>query len=350
VVAGKGLVFFGTASGTVHAIEAATGKERWEHGEKGAILASPALGREEGGDALYAVLAQTGTLVAYRAASGERIYARELGGPILGAPLLANGRIYLGSGGTALKRAPGALYSVEASTGKRLWKRATGARRHRTVKRVLFLAGVAARPALSADGLIYATSQDGFVHTLDGRTGRSRQREMIERQAAYTPAIDGKIAFVHRRGQLFTLGQRGKILGLLTRPPKPLGAGLGSPALTSERIYLAGDGALMATNREASAPLWTYPLPEQTSELRHSAPVVAGAGTPSETVFVLDTHGTLHAVDGSSGKALWTHALGRPDPPVDPLRTAIQPAPALLPGLLVLPAPKGEVIALTGAR
>jgi outer membrane protein assembly factor BamB len=214
----------------------------------------------------------------------------------------------------------------------------------------MHLAGVWARPSLSGDGLVYATCQNGFVQVVDSRTGRSRQKEMIERQAAYSTAIDGNLAFFHRGGQMFTLGRRGKILGLFTRPPKPLGAGLGSPALTSARIYVAGDGALVATNREASAPLWRHPLPEQTTALGHSAPVVAGAGTPLETVYVVDAQGTLHAVDGASGKALWAHPLGRPTAPVSVLRPRSAGAPALLPHLILVSTPNGEVLALTDAK
>lgn len=349
VVAGGGLVFFGTSGGGVHALDVATGKSRWTATSKGGVLSAPALLPGEGGGTLYVVQAESGTLSAFKAASGERQFERAVGGPLLGAPLLADGGLFLGSGAPGPERIAGAIHAFLAATGKPLWRRATGVRRVLTVKRRLFLAGVTARPSLSADGLIYATSQNGFLHAVDRRTGRSRQRESIERLAAYTPAIDGNLAFFHRGGQLFTLGQRGKILGLLTRPPKPLAAGLGSPALSSARIYVAGDGALVATNREASAPLWRHPLPEQTAEARHSAPVVAGAGTAQETVYVVDSQGLLHAVDGVSGKALWTHPVGRPQAPAGVRRSPEASAPALLPHLILLSTSKGEVLALTDA-
>jgi outer membrane protein assembly factor BamB len=298
------------------------------------------------------VLPGTGTVVAWDSAKGLRRWSRVIGGPALGAPLLAGDRLYVGTGAPSPKRAVhgGALHALDAATGKPLWRKHTLRRLMSTAKRRIYLGGITARPSLSTDGVIYATDQAGFLHAVDGRNGRSRQRESIDRQATYTPAVDGRQAFFHRGGVLHYLGRQGRILGFLTRPPKPLGTGLGSPALTSARIYVAGDHALVAADYKSTRARWRYALPLQTAGARHSAPVVAGAGTTLETVYLVDAAGTLHAVDGATGKALWTRAVARPAANPNPLRAPTAAAPALLPHLLLVSTPQGEVLALTDAR
>ncbi|MFE9256728.1 serine/threonine-protein kinase [Streptomyces sp. NPDC006879] len=143
-VAGGG-VYLADYLGTVYALDAATGKDRWRIATEPRKSAEPVLAAEgnihvASGSHLYTLDAVTGTPKWRFAAGGE----------LVGAPVVAEGRIHFGS-------ADHCLYTLDASGGQLRWKLATGGE-------------ITGSPVAKA-GVVYACSKDRCVYALDAAKG-----------------------------------------------------------------------------------------------------------------------------------------------------------------------------------
>ncbi|MCM2393330.1 PQQ-binding-like beta-propeller repeat protein [Streptomyces albipurpureus] len=147
-----GGVYLADYLGTVYALDAATGKDRWRIATEPRQSIEPVLvtgGNVHvgSGSALYTLDAVTGTPMWRFAAGGE----------VIGAPVVADGRVHFGS-------ADHVLYTLDASGGQLRWKLATGGE-------------ITGSPAVRG-GVVYACSKDRCVYALDAvkgtATGRGR--------------------------------------------------------------------------------------------------------------------------------------------------------------------------------
>ncbi|CAM5480835.1 serine/threonine-protein kinase AfsK [Streptomyces avidinii] len=140
-----GGVYLADYLGTVYALDAANGKDRWRIATEPRQSADPVLvagGNVHlgAGSALYTLDAVTGTPKWRFAAGGE----------ITGAPAVADGRVHFGS-------ADHCLYTLDASGGQLRWKLATGGE-------------ITGAPVAEA-GVVYACSKDRCVYALDAAKG-----------------------------------------------------------------------------------------------------------------------------------------------------------------------------------
>ncbi|MFD3550099.1 PQQ-binding-like beta-propeller repeat protein [Streptomyces sp. NPDC058655] len=131
--------------GTVYALDAATGKDRWRIATETRASADPVLVANGNvhlgaGSALYTLDAVTGTPKWRFAAGGE----------ITGLPAVADGRVHFGS-------ADHCLYTLDAAGGQLRWKLATGGE-------------ITGAPVADA-GVVYACSKDRCVYALDAAKG-----------------------------------------------------------------------------------------------------------------------------------------------------------------------------------
>jgi outer membrane protein assembly factor BamB len=96
---GDARVYIGAIDGSVHAIDARTGKLRWIADLVHEIWSSPALAN----GVLY--IATESSLVALDAATGAALYSDDLdtgGSAEMTSPAIADGRIYVGSGNSLM--------------------------------------------------------------------------------------------------------------------------------------------------------------------------------------------------------------------------------------------------------
>ncbi|MFD8659666.1 PQQ-binding-like beta-propeller repeat protein [Streptomyces globisporus] len=140
-----GGVYLADYLGTVYALDATTGRDRWRIATEARSSIEPvlvAVGNVHvgSGSALYTLDAVTGT-PKWRFAAG---------GDVVGAPVVADGRVHFGS-------ADHVLYTLDAAGGQLRWKLATG--------------GEITGSPVAQGGVVYACSKDRCVYALDALKG-----------------------------------------------------------------------------------------------------------------------------------------------------------------------------------
>jgi outer membrane protein assembly factor BamB len=295
-----GAVYVGGADGHLHALDARSGKTRWDFQAGGAIRTRPTVV----GDALY-FQADDGFLYRLAATTGEQRWrARVVEGPVERLPFndpksrydrfgsdvtVANGHLYLGTH-------DGKVLALDTANGDRVWEFPTGN-------------AVLAAPSVSG-GVVYAGSFDHHVYALDEATGAQRWQYDTGAPVVSTPALDaGHVVIGSRSFDLFSLDARtgarvwnrffwfswvessatirngvayvgsSDAAGVYAVEPATgrrvwdtdvFGWCWGQPAVTDRRVYVgtsgtagypvAHRGAVVALDRTTGHPVWQYVL------------------------------------------------------------------------------------------
>ncbi|KUL27506.1 PQQ-binding-like beta-propeller repeat protein [Streptomyces regalis] len=145
-----GGVYLADYLGTVYALDATDGRDRWRIATEARSSIEPVLvaaGHVHvgSGKGLYTLDAVTGTPK----------WRFQAGGDIVGAPAVAEGRIHFGS-------TDHLLYTLKADDGRLRWKLATGGE-------------ITGSPVVK-DGVVYACSKDRCVYALDAEKGTGTAR------------------------------------------------------------------------------------------------------------------------------------------------------------------------------
>ncbi|BFO22427.1 serine/threonine-protein kinase [Streptomyces sp. KM77-8] len=145
-----GGVYLADYLGTVYALDATDGRDRWRIATESRASVEPVLvaaGHVHvgSGKGLYTLDAVTGTPK----------WRFQSGGDIVGAPAVAEGRIHFGSSDHL-------LYTLKADDGRLRWKLATG--------------GEITGSPVVRDGVVYACSKDRCVYALDAEKGTGTAR------------------------------------------------------------------------------------------------------------------------------------------------------------------------------
>ncbi|MFE5209931.1 PQQ-binding-like beta-propeller repeat protein [Streptomyces sp. NPDC056600] len=145
-----GGVYLADYLGTVYALDAADGRDRWRIATEARSSVEPVLVAAghihvASGKGLYTLDAVTGTPK----------WRFQAGGDIVGAPVVAEGRIHFGS-------TDHLLYTLKADDGRLRWKLATGGE-------------ITGSPVVRG-GVVYACSKDRCVYALDAEKGTGTAR------------------------------------------------------------------------------------------------------------------------------------------------------------------------------
>ncbi|MFH8339970.1 PQQ-binding-like beta-propeller repeat protein [Streptomyces sp. AM6-12] len=145
-----GGVYLADYLGTVYALDATDGRDRWRIATEARSSVEPVLvaaGHVHvgSGKGLYTLDAVTGTPK----------WRFQAGGDVVGAPAVAEGRIHFGS-------TDHLLYTLKADDGRLRWKLATG--------------GEITGSPVVRDGVVYACSKDRCVYALDAEKGTGTAR------------------------------------------------------------------------------------------------------------------------------------------------------------------------------
>ncbi|MBZ9643674.1 PQQ-binding-like beta-propeller repeat protein, partial [Streptomyces sp. PSKA30] len=145
-----GGVYLADYLGTVYALDATDGRDRWRIATESRASTEPVL------VAAGHVHVGSGTgLYTLDAVTGTPKWRFQAGGDIVGAPSVAEGRIHFGS-------TDHLLYTLKADDGRLRWKLATGGE-------------ITGSPVVK-DGIVYACSKDRCVYALDAEKGTGTAR------------------------------------------------------------------------------------------------------------------------------------------------------------------------------
>ncbi|MET9445724.1 serine/threonine-protein kinase [Streptomyces cinerochromogenes] len=145
-----GGVYLADYLGTVYALDATDGRDRWRIATEARSSIEPVL------VAAGHVHVGSGTgLYTLDAVTGTPKWRFQAGGEVVGAPAVAEGRIHFGS-------TDHLLYTLKADDGRLRWKLATGGE-------------ITGSPVVK-DGVVYACSKDRCVYALDAEKGTGTAR------------------------------------------------------------------------------------------------------------------------------------------------------------------------------
>ena len=236
-VVGENKLFVVDIAATVHALAADTGRELWTapmtgDGKKnrGARFGGGVSyddGKVFGSDGL-------GDVVAFNAADGKELWRAKPGGPLRGAPTIANGNIYV-------LTQDNQLFAIDEASGKVGWTQ-SGSLESQGVF------GVAA-PA-SSQGTVVAGFSSGELNAYRYENGRSLWQDALSRSSAsnsVSSLADIDADPVIDQGRVYAVGQGGRMVAIDIGTGQRLWeqnlAGIATPWIAGEWLFVVTDDA-----------------------------------------------------------------------------------------------------------
>ncbi len=220
----------------------------------------------------------------------------------LGRPCALDGRVFV-------PEWSGALWAVEASAGRVVWRARAG--------------DALAAGCLADEGRVYVGGLDGTVSAFDARTGRRVWSYRMGPPVREEPALgDGVVYVAAERGLVVALdASDGKLQWSAKHESAVYGqlsevtlvTGHGAPVVDGDRVYVGfDDGILAAYDASDGTQRWQVDLGGRASKFRDiDGPVLAVGGR----VFAASHAGGLWCVDASDGHALWHASVDGAGPP-----------------------------------
>ncbi|MGB9722293.1 MAG: PQQ-binding-like beta-propeller repeat protein [Chloroflexia bacterium] len=265
-----GLLLLGDEKGVVRAVDVLSGEVRWTWDAGRPIVAAPAVSGGivyiAAGDRLYALEASRG-LFLWSASANDRIVA---------SPLIYGDLLFFGT-------ESGTFYALEARDGVERWR---------------FEAGDALlAPAAGSRGLVLFGDASGLLYALDAVRGDLRWEVELEQSILPPPTIAGETVYIGLSGGM----EGGRVVALaLADGTFRWSASLPgdvSSALTlgDDAVYaVTGLGHVVALGREDGRTRWQADFPGAFPQ----APLLV-----DRTLILADSSGSVHLLDGESGQA-----------------------------------------------
>ncbi len=208
----------------------------------------------------------------------------------------------------------GKLAALDASTGKTIWSKSS--RTHGWFgwgdakrKDALYAGG----PAVAGDLLAVGTL-DGHVYGVNAKDGSPRWEAELKSEVLATPVIVGDLVVVRTSdGRIYGLdSSSGSRRWVYDQGNVPLLSLRGNgPMLTASGVLFFGsdDGKLVALRLDNGSKLWEQKLSggEGRTEIDRLDDVDGAILLDGTTLYAAAYHGKLMAVDGPSGRPLWSH-------------------------------------------
>ncbi|MDQ6647184.1 MAG: outer membrane protein assembly factor BamB [Pseudomonadota bacterium] len=208
----------------------------------------------------------------------------------------------------------GKLAALDAATGKTIWSKSS--RTHGWFgwgdakrKDALYAGG----PAVKGDLLAVGTL-DGHVYGVSAKDGSPRWEAELKSEVLATPVIVGDLVVVRTSdGRVYGLdSSSGERRWVYDQGNVPLLSLRGNgPLLTANGVLFFGsdDGKLVALRLDNGSKLWEQKLSggEGRTEIDRLNDVDGSILLDGTTLYGAAYHGKLMAVDGPSGRPLWSH-------------------------------------------
>ena len=218
-------------------------------------------------------------------------------------PAIAYGRLYFANNN-------GTVYAVNAKTGKRAWKYASGrcaAASPAVSNHVIFFSFLSALPCSRGRGADRkeAARLTGEVIAFASGFGRIRWRTTIGPTESSPLVANGRVYVADWRGTVYALDEKtGKVRWTF----RTGGQVKGAVALSGNRLYVgAYDHRLYALNANTGKLLWRAQAQRRfgKSGTFYSTPAVAYG-----RVYIGATDGKVYSFGATSGKLVWSHDTG----------------------------------------
>ena len=294
-VIANGKLYVIDAGAHVIAFDAASGAKLWQ-----TSLPAEGSGRALFGggvsivdDKLYASTG-VGDVAALNAATGAILWKKRPGGPLRGAPTLANGHVYV-------MGQDNQIFALNQSDGEVQW----------TDSGTLQVTGVfgVAAPA-AAQGTVIAGYSSGELTAYryeNGRTlwGDALSRTSISTAVASLTDIDANP--VIDRGRVFAIGQGGRMASYELVSGQRLWeiniAGISTPWVAGEWVFVVtSDAKLLCVARATGKIRWISQLRRWEKEKKKTRAIRwTGPGLAGGRLILVSTHGDLNYVDPATG-------------------------------------------------
>ena len=325
-----GFAYAGTTSGIFNAVNVADGKFAWTFNAGrpifgGALVTSDAVYFNADNGFLFKLDRKTGKEV-FRYDLGDAMAPRILPHPYVydwdnksPQPVIADGIVFTGSG-------DGSLHAVNASTGKRVWRFATGGK-------------IRTDAAIAGDNVITG-SLDHFIYAVNRKTGVQAWKRDTKAEVTGNPAlVAGKIVAGTRGSALFALNPAD---GNRVWTASFWGSWVESAAVQyGEFLYIGSSDLRRVTCYDPKDGRvvwrtdvygWTWGQPLVTEKVIYAG--VAGGGP-----YFIRHVPSLTALDRSTGKVLWRWV----PPASHAFQSGFPAGPALENGMLVIGAMDGTL-------
>lgn len=291
----EGIVYAGDDAGTIHAIEARSGRVLYDQPLRPdaflAITAPPLVV----GDRIYLTDAG-GQVSAVRRADGTALWSITLDGPVRAPPVARGDSLWV-----AAERY--GIFRLDADSGAERWRRIDQQAWSSLV--ATEDGGLCARGGSDQEG-------NGLVLCLDADSGRERWRQyfgLVDKGPLLSLA--GGVLLGTRDGFLERYDGQGLVVSQAAAGPRPHTL----PLVVGQQLWVAdGSGVLRAFSLPDLAP---------TRQVALGFEVAAGPVSLCGDVAVADASGSAHGYDAASGQPTWQSAatLAQPGAPVGLLAT-----------------------------
>ena len=306
VIADGKLYVMGTTA-EITAFDAASGARLWsvQFGDGGKNKASRVGGGVSVEGAFLYATNGLGDVGALNVANGSVVWKKRPGGPLRGAPTVANGNVFAMSQDNQ-------LFALKAADGNVEWSEAAAVQ----------LAGVfgVAAPAV-AQGTVVAGFSSGDLNAYRYENGRTVWQDALSRTSINTsvgtlsdidadPVID--------QGRVFAVGQGGRMVSLELVTGQRLWemnvAGISTPWVSGEWLFVVTDEAkLLCIARATGKVRWSTPLQRYRKEKSKNGPVSwSGPVLAGDRLILASSEGQMVSVGATDGKVQSTTKIGAP--------------------------------------
>jgi outer membrane protein assembly factor BamB len=298
VTYGDGTVYVGDDAGVLHAVDAATGRQRWRVATGGAIRARPTLE----GQTLY-VPSDDGLLYRVDAADGRvRWKIPVVEGEFkrgdrfdfyAGSAVIEGGTLYLGTG-------DGRVHALDPADGSTRWT---------------FRAGdaVGSTPAV-ADGRVFVGSFDGNVYALDAASGEVLWQHDTGAPVSSSAAVAGNRVLIGSRS--YDLFAFDAATGEIDWQYYYWFSWIDSdPTVVGDTAYIGSSDALkvLALDVESGRPRWTFRTGGWSWAKTAVADDVVYTGAVGVGQYIGERRGGFFAFSRRDGSPRWQYPVEKPE-------------------------------------
>lgn len=286
-VTSQGMVYAGSTSAYVYALDANTGLERWKYKTGGWIRWSPAVA-----SGMVYVSSEDGYVYALDKNTGELRWKERPRSPYskpVSSLIVVEDIVYVISKGSSV--VDSGVCALNALTGESKWCAETSPE--------AVMDG--ASPAISS-GILYIGIYDS-LHAFDAKDGKLKWKyqtksESTARIQVGMPSVSNGVVYFSTSDYLYAIdASTGK--EIWKGGPAPIRS---APSIANNTLYVTGyNGAVGAMDSMTGAPSWTY---------SYSAPsILFSPPTISDNIVYIGSGPYLQAIDAQNGILKWSHIV-----------------------------------------